>query len=410
MPDKRASERIIIIGAGQAGAQAATSLRLEGFDGSITVVGEEPALPYQRPPLSKAYLQGNLAKERLYLKPDAFYQKTKIELRSGARVLSIDRLAKTIELEGGEALPYDKMLIATGAPPRRLKAPGAALKGVAYLRSIADADALRPRLEKTIRLVVVGAGYIGLEVAASARKAGLAVTVLEMEDRVLKRVAGPEISAFFEDLHRRHGVDMRLGVRLGSFEGVNALESVKLENGERIACKLALVGIGAEPATRLAKAAGLDVDNGILVNEFACTSDPAIWAAGDCSNHPSVLFDRRVRLESVPNAIDQAKVAAANMVGRHVVYDAVPWFWSDQYDVKLQTAGLAEGAEETVLRGDPDDQRFACWSLKGGRLLAVDCINDPASFVIGKRLIAARAQPCVKTLADPAVDLKSLLS
>lgn len=403
------SEKIVIIGAGQAGAQAAASLRQEGFAGSITLIGEEPAPPYQRPPLSKAYLDGSLEKERLYLRPPEFYAKTGIELRLGVRASAIDRGARRVALPGGD-LTYDKLLIATGAPPRRLVAPGGDLQGVSYLRSLADSDALRPMLSSGRPLVVIGAGYIGLEVAAVARKAGVKVTILEMMDRALARVAGRELSAFFETLHRAAGVDIRFGARLESFAGKTCVESALVAGGGEIDCANVLVCIGAAPATGLAEAAGLKTEGGIWVDETAQTEDPSIWAAGDCTNHPSPLYGRRLRLESVPNAIDQAKAAAATMAGRRVVYDAVPWFWSDQYDVKLQTAGISTGAEETVLRGAPATKSFSVWSFAGGRLIAVDAVNDPAAFIVGKRLIAAKAAPSPKMLADTAADLKSLLS
>ena len=404
------TEKIVIIGAGQAGAQAAASLRQEKFAGAVTMVGEEASPPYQRPPLSKAYLQGQLDESRLYLRPRDFYEKNEIELRLGTRATAIDRAAKTVALETGETLAYDRLLIATGAPPRRLKAPGAELPGVRYLRTMADSDALRPVLATGGRLVIVGAGYIGLEVAAVARKAGLEVTVIEATDRVLKRVACAPVSAFFQDLHIAAGVDLRLGSALEGFEGAGKVEAALLASGEAIACDAVLVGIGAAPATALAEAAGLKVDNGIWVDETARTEDPSIWAAGDVTNHPSPLYGRRMRLESVPNAIDQAKAAAANMAGRRMVYDAVPWFWSDQYDVKLQTAGIGEGADDIVIRGAPGEKRLAVWYLKQGRLLAVDTMNDIPSFAVGKRLIAAKAASDPKKLADPAFDLKSLVA
>jgi 3-phenylpropionate/trans-cinnamate dioxygenase ferredoxin reductase subunit len=402
--------RAIIIGAGQAGAQGAASLRRAGFDGDIVMFGEEAEPPYQRPPLSKAYLQGDLGADRLYLRPPAFYEQQKIDLRLGVRVAAINRAEKSVETERGDTLPYDKLLIATGAPPRKLTCQGADLPGVHYLRTIADSDALRPALKKGGRIVIVGAGYIGLEVAASARKAGLEVTVIEMADRVLARVAGKEISAFFEKLHRDQGVDLRLGAALDHFEGKTRLEALVRKSGERIDCNAVLVGVGAAPATALAEAADLRIANGVWTDEYARTSDPDIYAAGDCSSHPSALYERRLRLESVPNAIEQAKVAGANMAGGKVVYDAVPWFWSDQYDVKLQTVGLSEGAERTVVRGDPDARKFSVWYLNSGRLLAIDAINDPAAFAISKRLIAARTIVDAKALADPDTDLKSLIS
>ena len=403
------SGRAIIIGAGQAGAQAAQSMRQAGFDGEIVIFGEETEPPYQRPPLSKAYLRGDLDKERLLLRPLAFYEQQKIDLRRGALVVAIDRAAKTVATDAGETLAYDKLLIATGAPPRRLSCQGADLKGVHYLRTVADSDALRPILSADGRIVIIGAGYIGLEVAASARKAGLDVTVLEMADRALARVAGKEISAFYQKLHADHGVDLRLGAALDHFEGRRKVEAAALKSGERIACGAVLVGVGAAPATALAEAADLRIANGVWTDEHARTSDPDIYAAGDCASHPSSIYERRLRLESVPNAIEQAKVAGANMAGGDVVYDAVPWFWSDQYDVKLQTVGVSEGADETVLRGDPGARKFSVWYLRRGRLLAVDAVNDAAAFAMSRRLVG-KTVPDAKSLADPATDLKSLVS
>lgn len=403
------AERIAIIGAGQAGAQAAVSLRRAGFDGAITMIGDERAPPYQRPPLSKAYLQGQLEEARLFLRPVDFYAAQRIDLRLDERVARIDLSTKSLALESSDAVAFDKLLIATGAPPRRFPGPGADLPGVHCLRTLFDSAALRPVLSADGRIVIVGAGYIGLEVAAVARKAGLDVTVLEMADRVLARVAGKEISAFYEKLHRDAGVDLRLGESLKGFDGEGVLKAAELGSGELIACAAALVCIGAVPQTRLAEDAGLAVANGIVVNEYTQTSHAYIWAAGDCTNFPSTFFGRRLRLESVPNAIGQAKAAALNMAGKPTVYDPQPWFWSDQYDVKLQSAGLGEGADETVVRGDASTKRFSVWSLREGAVIAVDAVNDPASFMIGKQLIAARAHPAIGALADSAVDLKTLL-
>lgn len=404
------SGQAVIIGAGQAGAQGAQSLRAAGYRGRIVLLGEELAAPYQRPPLSKAYLQGTIATDRLALKPDAFYTQNDIDLRLGRRAASIDRATARVETESGETIPYDRLLIATGAPPRKLNCPGTELSGVHYLRTIADCEGLRPVLATARRIVIVGAGYIGLEVAASARKAGREVTVLEAQSRVLQRVAGTDISAFFDALHRAHGVDLRLNAMLAGFEGRGNIERAVLTSGERIDCDAVLIGVGAAPAIALAVEAGLAIDNGVATDEHAQTSDPAIFAAGDCASHPSRLYGRRIRLESVPNAIEQAKVAGANMAGGDLVYDAVPWFWSDQYDVKLQTAGVAEGADAVITRGDPAVARFSVWSLQAGRVLAVDAVNDPASFLASKKIIAAKTPVDAKSLADPATDLKSLAS
>lgn len=401
-------ERAIIVGAGQAGAQGAISLRQAGFAGEILLFGAEDVLPYQRPPLSKAYLEGELAPDRLYLRPPAFYEAQNITLRLGERVVKIDREAKEIETQSGEHISYDKLLLATGAPPRRLNVAGSSLQGVHYLRTLADSDALRPVLETQGRVVIVGAGYIGLEVAAVARKACREVTVLEMADRVLARVAVKEVSDFYEKLHRDAGVDLRLGAALDGFVGEKKLEGARLASGEVIDCETALVGVGAVPEITLAEAAGLEIDNGVVVDEHTRTSDPDIFAAGDCTNFPSPRYGRRMRLESVPNAIEQSKAAGANMAGKPVVYDALPWFWSDQYDVKLQTAGLGEGADEIVVRGDPAAKSFSVWHLKAGKILAVDAINDPASFAMGRRLITNGASADAAKLADTAVDLKTL--
>lgn len=402
--------RIIIIGAGQAGAQAAASARQAGFDGEILMFGAEKEPPYQRPPLSKAYLQGELAAERLSLRPPAFYEQQQIDLKTGVRVAAIKPGAKIIVTEKGDEFSYDRLLIATGAPPRQLDCQGSDLPGVHRLRTIADSDALRPALSSGGRLVIIGAGYIGLEVAASARKAGRDVTVLEMADRVLARVAGREISSFFADLHRAKGVDLRLGAALRSFEGTARVEAAVLESGERIACGAVLIGVGARPSTRLAEEAGLRLANGVWTDEHAQTSDPSIYAAGDCASHPSPIYGRRMRLESVPNAIEQAKVAGVNLAGGSAVYDAVPWFWSDQYDAKLQTVGVFEGADRTIVRGDIAARKFSVWSFSGPRLLAVDAVNDPAAFAASKKLIAGKIAIDAKKLADPETDLKSLVS
>jgi 3-phenylpropionate/trans-cinnamate dioxygenase ferredoxin reductase subunit len=399
---------IVIIGAGQAGLQAAGSARQAGFSGPLTIIGAEPQLPYQRPPLSKAYLQGDLAAERLFLRPREFYVQSRIDLKLGARALAVDRLAQEVRLATGEVLAYDRLLIATGAPPRRIAVAGGERRGVFYLRTVADSDALRPVLDAGGTLAVIGAGYIGLEVAASARKAGLKVVVIEAQDRPLARVAGRDISDYFVDLHRRNGVEFRFGAAVEAIDGLSeSADCVRLAGGEHIACDAVLIGVGVAPDATLARGAGLAVRDGVVVDEQARTDDPAIFAAGDCASFPSPLYGRRMRLESVPNAIEQGKVAGANLAGGQAVYDAVPWFWSDQYETKLQTAGLCEGADETVIRR-AGPQAFAAWYLKEGRLIAVDAVNDVAAFAAGKRLIAAKARPAPKTLADPAADLKSL--
>src|SRR5215471_7189018 len=360
MPDEYGGNRvnkILIIGAGQAAAQAVASLRAEGYSGAITLVGDEPFPPYQRPPLSKAYLAGDFARERLFLKPDSFYSESNCELKLGTAATRIERASKRVVLADGTALSYDKLLLATGARVRTLPIEGATLKGVHYLRGIADVDALRPDLKPGVRLAVVGGGYIGLEVAAVAVKRGAEVTVVEVADRVMARAVSPPVSAFYEDYHRKAGVKFLLKASAQSFAGSTALEAVVSSAG-MVPADVALVGVGIVPNVELARDAGLACDNGIVVDENAVTSDPDIFAAGDCTNHPG-FAGGRVRLESVQNAIDQARHAALAMVGRPAPYREVPWFWSDQYDLKMQIAGLARQDDTTVVRGDPKGRKFA---------------------------------------------------
>jgi 3-phenylpropionate/trans-cinnamate dioxygenase ferredoxin reductase component len=403
------SEKLLIIGGGQAGAQAATSLRKAKFDGKIAILGDEEVLPYLRPPLSKEYLKGELDTERLFLRPREFYHSQNIDLNLGESVTEIDRDKRIVRTGSGGIFSYTKMLLATGAPPRRLSCAGSDLAEIYYLRSLADSDALRTILTAKGRVIIVGAGYIGLEVAAVARAAGRDVTVVEMADRVLARVTSEPVSEYYEKLHRSAGVEILLGAAVEEFIGGTSINAVKLTNGEILDCVAALVGIGAVPDTSLATVAGLEVSNGIVVDDHARTNDPNIWAAGDCTSFPSPRYRRRIRLESVPNAIDQAKAAAVNMAGGDVIYDALPWFWSDQYDVKLQTAGLSEGHDELIIRGKPDDNKFSVWYMKDGAPLAVDAINDPKSFLTAKKLITANAVVDKAKLGDTNIDLKSLL-
>jgi 3-phenylpropionate/trans-cinnamate dioxygenase ferredoxin reductase subunit len=398
-------ERIVIIGAGQAGVQAAATLRAEGFSGALTMVGEEPFPPYQRPPLSKAYLAGDFERERLFLKPASFYSESACELRLGVAAKSLDRAAKTVHLSDGTALQYDRLLLTTGARVRRLPVPGADCPGVFYLRGIADVDALRPHFRPAARLAVVGGGYIGLEVAAVAAKQGLKVTVIEAAERVMVRAASPQISAFYEQEHRAHGVEFVLGASAQGFEGSSRLEAVAT-NHMRVEADIALAGIGIVPNCELALGAGLICDNGIAVDEYAATSDPDIFAAGDCTSHPG-FAGGRVRLESVQNAIDQAKHAALAMLGRKVAYREVPWFWSDQYDLKLQIAGLARPGDTRVLRGDPGTRKFSVFHLRDGVVAAVEAVNAAPDYIVGRKLIAAHGRVPPERLADMSVPVKS---
>jgi 3-phenylpropionate/trans-cinnamate dioxygenase ferredoxin reductase subunit len=399
-------ERIGVIGAGQAGVQAVASLRAEGFTGALTMVGDEPFAPYQRPPLSKAYLAGDFARERLFLKPESFFAEARCELRLGARASAIDRVAKTVRLATGEALPYDRLLLATGSRVRKLPLPGADLPGIHYLRGIEDVDTLRGDFRPGARFVVAGGGYIGLEVAAVARKLGLDVTVIEAADRVMARAVSPHLSHFYEAEHRAHGVTFVLQATAQSFEGMTRVEAVKTNAGTTKA-DVVLVGVGIVPNVELAQAAGLACDNGIVVDETAATSDPDIFAAGDCTNHPG-FAGARVRLESVQNAIDQAKHAALGLLGRPTPYREVPWFWSDQYDLKMQIAGLIRPGDEAVLRGVPAARKFAVFHLREGVVAAVEAVNAPAEYIVGRKLIGMGARIAAAKLADISVPMKSL--
>lgn len=402
-------ERVVIAGAGQAGAQAAISLRQWGFAGSIAIVGDEPCPPYGRPPLSKDFLKGVLEQERLFLKTEAWFENNGVELHSGVSATAVDRTGRVVAIADGRELAYDALILATGSNPRPLRCEGAGLGGVFQLRSIADANAIRPSLVPDARLVIVGAGYVGLEVAAVARTLGLAVTVLEATERVLARVAGPVVSEFFEKEHRARGVDVRCNARLDAFEGEATLAAVRLADGERIAADLAVVGVGILPRDELAKACGLRCEDGIVVDRDARTSDPAVFAIGDCARRPLVHYGREGRLESVHNAIEQGKLAAAAILGRGRPAEDLPWFWSDQYDLKLQIAGLSAGYDRVVVRGDPGARKFAAFYLREGRLLAVDAIGMPMEFMGCRQLIPRGASPDQAALADPAVPMKSIV-
>jgi 3-phenylpropionate/trans-cinnamate dioxygenase ferredoxin reductase subunit len=401
--------RTIVVGAGQAAGQLVASLRQEKYEGEIVLIGEEAFLPYQRPPLSKAYLAGELPTERVLVRPEKFYADKGIETRLATKVDTIDRDAKTVTLDSGDTLGWDHLVLATGSHVRRLRLPGIDLAGVHYLRTMADVDAIREGIGEGRRLVIVGGGYIGLEVAAVARKLGMEVTVLEMEDRILARVTTPEMSAYYAKVHTDHGVEIRTGAAAAEILGNGRVERVKCTDGTELDADMVIVGVGIIPTTGLAEAAGLDCDNGVVVDEHCRTSDPAIYAIGDCTNHPSPLLGRRLRLESVPNAMDQARTVAKNIMGGEVVYDAVPWFWSDQYDLKLQMVGFSSDGEEQVLRGDPETGSFARFYLKGGVVVAVDAVNRPKEFMASKLLVAAKTPVDAERLADESVDVKELL-
>ena len=397
----------VIVGASHASVQAIDTLRREGFKGPIVLVGDEPYLPYNRPPLSKKFLAGEMDKERLPLRGTQFYEQAGVQLRLGTRVTAIDRSGGRIRLGDGDELRYGKLLLCVGSRPRLLDVPGAQLAGIHYLRTIADVEAIRAGLATARQLVVVGAGYIGLEAAATARRFGLDVTVLEMADRPMNRVVAPEMSAFFMQRHEREGVRILCNSTVSAFLGTERVTAVVSEGQEHPA-DLVIVGAGILPDITLAAAAGLRCENGVWVDEHCRTSDPDVYAAGDCTNHPSIRYGRRLRLESVDNAVEQAKTAAANICGREARHDHVPWFWSDQYDIRLQIAGLAQGYDQAVIRGDPQTGRFGLYYLAAGELLAVDAVNSPKDFMTGKRWIAERKHLDAVRLADESVDLKSL--
>ncbi|MEE4384487.1 MAG: FAD-dependent oxidoreductase [Pseudomonadales bacterium] len=401
--------RTVVVGAGQAAGQLVASLRQEKYEGEIVMIGDEPYLPYQRPPLSKAYLSGELPLERVLVRPEKFYADKDIETRLGVRVTAIDREARTVALDDGTTLAWDDLVLATGSRVRRLKLPGIDLPGVFYLRTIEDVDAIRDALQPGRRLVVVGGGYIGLEVAAVARKLGLEVTVLEMEERILQRVTTPAMSAYYTKVHTDHGVEIRTKAGASELRGEGRVQTVVCNDGTELPADVVIVGVGIVPATELAEAAGLECENGIVVDEHCRTSDPHVWAIGDCTNHPSRLLGHRLRLESVPNAMDQARVTAKNICGGEAVYDAVPWFWSDQYDLKLQMVGFSAGADTEVVRGDPEAGQFARFYLKDGVVVAVDAVNSPREFMACKQLVADRKAIDPERLADPETDLKTLL-
>lgn len=400
------TERTVIAGAGHAAGQVVATLKQLKYAGQIVLVGDEDYLPYQRPPLSKKFLAGAMPAERLHFKPASFYDEPNIEIRLRTRITTIDRDNKSVHTEGGERISYDKLVLALGSRARRLRIDGADLAGVHYLRSIADVDDIRSELNHYRRTVIIGAGYIGLEVAAVMQQQGLDVTVVELADRVMSRVVSPEISDFYQIEHTNQGVKLRLSTSVSAFRGDKRIASVETTDGEQIPADFVVVGIGIVANTELAASAGLTVDNGIVVNDQCETSDPAVYAVGDCTAHPNAIYNRQLRLESVHNALEQAKTAAANICGKETHYSQVPWFWSDQYDLKLQIAGLSEGYDEIVIRGNPADRSFACLYLKNGQLIATDAVNAPREFVQSKGLIASHAKIDPARLADTDIPLQ----
>ncbi|UYV39564.1 FAD-dependent oxidoreductase [Rhodobacteraceae bacterium D3-12] len=400
--------KIVVVGAGQAGFSLVSRLRTKGFTGTITLLGEEADAPYQRPPLSKKYLSGEVDRERLYFRPEGYYADNSIDFRPSTRVLDIDRQNRRVTLPD-ETLNFDALVLATGSRPRKLPAEmGGALENLFYVRTLADIDAMQPNFQQGARLLIIGGGYIGLETAAVAVQLGLDVTLLEAAPRILDRVTGPQTADFYRRVHSENGVRLIEGVGLDRLTGTTKVDGAILSDGTTIAADFAIAGVGALPNTDLAEAAALDIENGIKVNEFCYTSDPAIFAIGDCASFPQDGL--RLRLESVPNAIDQANVAADVILGEPTEYRVKPWFWSDQFNIKLQIAGLNIGYDQTIQRVGPKPESMSVWYFRNARLIAVDAANDPAAYLTGKRWIEARVSPEPTDIADQSKPLKKLVA
>ena len=399
---------VVIVGAGHAAGQLVQSLRQNEYSGEITLIGDEPSLPYQRPPLSKKFLAGELAEERLLVKPAAAY--SEVDTRLNTRVQRIDRAEQKLEIDGGASVHYDRLVLAVGARPRRLAISGGDLPGISYLRTIQDVEAIRSSLHEPRRVAIVGAGYIGLEVAAVLSSLGHDVTVIEAQERVMSRVVAPEVSLFYQRVHADHGVQLMLSTHIEGFYGRDTVAGVQLADGRQIPADTVIVGVGVAANTELAEDAELAVGNGITVDTHCQTSDSRIFAIGDCTWHPNPIYGHHVRLESVHNALEQAKTAAANVCGGSVAYGQVPWFWSDQYDLKLQIAGLSQGHDRVVVRGDPEAGSFSCLYLQENRLLAIDAINRPRDFMQAKaELIESRARIDINAARDVDTPLSEAL-
>jgi len=402
-------EQIVIAGGGQAAIQTVDTLRRKGFTGKLTVVGEEPWLPYQRPPLSKKYLGGSLERERLLIRPPQFFAEHNVTALLGRRVTDVARRARQVRLDDGTVLPYDALVIATGSRPRRLLAPGGELEGVHYLRTIADADRIRGAFSAGGRAIIIGGGYIGLEVAATARELGMEVTVLEMAARLMSRVTCPEVSAFYEAEHARHGVHIRCNESVRALHGAagsGRVRAVLTEGGGEYPADVVIVGVGVAPADELARAAELECENGIVTDAHCRTADEAIYAAGDCASHLNRQYGRHLRLESVDNAFEQGTTVALNLLGTATPHDKVPWFWSDQFDLKLIIVGVAQGYDTVIVRGAPATRSFSACYLRGGELIAIDTVNAPKDQMAARKLIPVHARPDPAKLANPAVALK----
>ena len=399
----------VIVGAGQAGFQTAASLRAEGYAKPIVLLGDEPHIPYQRPPLSKGFPLGTQDLDSIELRPRGFYEGHRIDLRLGERVVAIDRAERRVRLASGGQIPYDTLVLAVGARSRALNCKGSALEGVLYLRTLNEAQIIKDRLKEAQGIVVIGGGFIGLELAAVARSLGKQVTVLELLPRLMSRVVAPAVSEFFREVHAGRGVNIVCGAGVSEIAGPGGkVREVRTNDGMVYPADLVLVGIGIVPNTELAREAGLRVANGIAVDEYLQTEDEHIYAIGDCVEHPCSFARARIRLESVQNAADQAQCAAATIAGKRRSYNALPWFWSDQYDVKLQMAGISLGYDRTVIRGNPQSGKFSVFYFQGDRLSAVDSINRPLDHILGRKLVEAGVSLTADQAADESADLRKL--
>ena len=400
--------KTVIIGASHAAAQLSVSLRQDGWGGAIIMIGDEPHLPYHRPPLSKTFLSGDKRIQDLLIRPATFYEKQQIQFIHG-HVVSIDRERKILDLADGSRITYDKLALCTGARVRKLDIEGSDLKGVYYVRNAADIEAIQQHIQSAKHAVMIGGGYIGLETAASLRKQGIQVSLLETAPRILQRVTAPELSSFYTRIHKEQGVNIYTDISVERLVGSTQVQGVLCSDGKTIAADLVIVGIGVQPNSEFAQAAGIEVNNGIVIDAYGRTNDPDIVAAGDCTSHFNVHYQRQLRLESVPNANEQAKVAAATFCGKSKPYSALPWFWSDQYDIKLQIAGLNHGYDQLVIRGDlQNSNSFAAFYFKNKQLIAADCINRPLEFMISKKIINDNIQIDPAQFADESIDLKQL--
>ncbi|MDC0591121.1 FAD-dependent oxidoreductase [Gammaproteobacteria bacterium] len=402
-------ENLVIVGAGQSAIQCITSLKKEDYPGLITLVGEEEHLPYQRPPLSKGFLEDTVSNERLYFKKLEFFIENKVQLKLGIKAEEIDIENNNIHLSDNTKLSFDKLVFATGSSVRKLDFPGKDLNSIHYLRGLDDALSIKKDLQTTQNIVVVGAGYIGLEVAAIAAKQNKSVTVIEMADRVMNRTVDPQISDYYLNLHQKNGVTFKFNTSLKEIIGTNNPEKVVCSDGSEVAADMVVIGAGIMPNVELAENAGLSCDNGIVVNEFGKTDHADIYACGDCTNHPNKLLNKKIRLESVHNAMEQSKTVASSIINQSLAYNQIPWFWSDQYDHKLQIVGLSGDHDKVIMRGDMSEAKFMLFYTKEDKLIAVDAVNNSKEFLICKKLVANKVTIKPDEISNPATNLNDLI-